>query len=356
MGDVQIVDIYNELKKLHAKQVAKKEVVASLFTLITYVHDEERAKYLRENVQNIIEKYPCRTIFIKADNHAKSGFLKVDVSTVQNNKGGTLVACDQINIEVAGDDYLKRVPFLILPHLLTDLPVYLLWGQDVTCSHEILIKLEKLANRLIFDAECTKNLKCFSNVILEKKKNLEIDFVDISWALCSGWRDVITQTFYLPEHLQQLQKAKKITFVFNNKESEWVHQPEMQSIYLQAWIASCLKWQLKGMAVKEGERTFLYTHSFGECEIKIAPSVADKVSAGGVVSFEMLSYENHHMLLERDAEQSKVYVKYMSPQVCELPYSIPLMSIKRGVSFMNEIFYSLPSSHYIDVLEMLTKL
>lgn len=356
MGDdVHAINITKELNRLHQDQAEKKEMRASLFTLIIYVHEEQRSHYLQDIVQNVIEKYPCRIIFIHADRDPSSTHLRVRVSSAQNNKGGVLILCDQISIEV-GSQNVHRVPFLVLPHLLTDLPVYLLWGQDPTVDNEILPTLEKLATRLIFDAECAKSLKQFSQVILQKKKTLPIELLDLNWALGSGWRDVLFQSFYQPEHLQQLIKSSQISILYNNRQSDWIHQPEMQAIYLQAWIASRLGWQFKSMYGSETERLFTYLTSNGAVHLKLQPCEIPSLPAGEIIRFEQISTEGFILALERDLQQSKISVHFSSPRICELPFTLPLVDFKRGFTFMNEIFYSIPSPHYVKVLELLNEI
>lgn len=356
MDDVQLVNITQALSKLHETQKQKKATTqASLFTLIIYVHEEQRRKYLREIVQNVIEKYPCRIIFITADRDPESSHFHVEVSAAENNKGGVLICCDQINIEV-GHKYIKRVPFLILPHIITDLPVYLLWGQDAVCENEVLPTLEKLADRLIFDAECTSNLKNFSQKILEKSKSLDLELLDINWGLTSSWREILSQVFYLPEHLQQLVKSKSINIIYNCLRSDWIQQPEVQSIYIEAWMATRLGWQLDSMIRQNGERLFTYTGKESDIQIKLVPKLYEDLPPGGIVSFSLHSVEGYHFLLERHPTQPKVTINCSSEVMCELPYSLPQKDTRRGFTFMTEVFYSIPSHHYIEVLEHINKI
>lgn len=353
MGDIQIVAIDEELKKLHKAQADKKGTQASLFTLIVYVDEEQRAEYLQGIIQSIIEKYPCRIIFIHLDKTPSSDHLRVHVSSVQNDKSGTLVACDQINIEV-GFKKSNRIIFLILPHILPDLPVYLLWGQDATTCNDTLSGLEKLADRLIFDAECTKDLKRFCLAILEKKKKLDTDLIDTNWALCGGWRDIITQAFNLEEHLEQLARSKQIVILYNNSTNKWVQQPEMQSIYIQGWIAARLKWEFKKMTADGANRAFTYSTLYGNVEVILTGRPVEKILPGSVFSFEVFSNQGYHFQLELDQKFSKVILNCSSPNLCELPTVLPLMDIRRGFTFMNEIFYSPSSQYYIEALELLS--
>lgn len=357
MDEIQIANIAKELQKLHDVQKEKKEIRASLFTLIIYVHEDRRAHYINDIVQNIIEKYPCRIIFITADRNPDSSFFRVTVSSAVNSKGGALIACDQINIE-AGQKQIHRVPFLILPHLLTDLPIYLIWGQDPAIEISILPALESLANRFIFDAECNKNLKKFTEVILERSQRLSIDLVDINWALGSNWRDMIIHAFILPEHLQELKESTKIHIIYNNDPSDWVHQPEMQAIYLQGWLATRFCWSFEGLKSDSSGREFAYSNSYTKkpVVIKISPQSSEHIPSGSLMSFETHSSKGYHFLLKRDELHLKATFNCTSESKCELPITLPLMDSKRGFTFMNEIFYSVQSPHYIEMLKLLNKM
>ena len=122
----QIVDpekIESELKKIWETLAKEKKTRASLFNLIVVNRQQSRTDYIRNIVQEVIEKFPCRTLFISEDPAAKAPSLQTAISVLipKNREGST--ACDLIDIAVAGSD-VNKVHFLILQHLLQQLYHY----------------------------------------------------------------------------------------------------------------------------------------------------------------------------------------------------------------------------------------
>src|SRR5689334_22166509 len=97
----------------------------SLFNMVIYTHEPRRAAYYEDIVRMVASQFPSRVIFIRAEEQAKTPYLKINQASddSQQPKNG------QIFIDVGGSD-INRVTSIILPNLIPDLPIYLLWGQD----------------------------------------------------------------------------------------------------------------------------------------------------------------------------------------------------------------------------------
>ena len=163
---VSPADIQNELDRIWESLETKNVARASLFNLIFFTQNNQRSSYIQKIAQKVIEKFPSRVIFVTVDKDAKEDFLKTQVSILSSSKGEFDVACDYIQIYASGSSH-ERVPFVVLPHILTDLPVYLIWGEDPCQKDPLCGQLEQLANRLIVDSEATSNLPKFASTLLE---------------------------------------------------------------------------------------------------------------------------------------------------------------------------------------------
>jgi len=100
---------------------------------------------------------------------------------------------------------------MVLPHLIADLPVFLLWGQDPTADLTVLPKLEGLADRLIFDSEAVDDLPRFASRLLAKASD---GFVDMNWARLSPWRQTLAHPFNNALDIAQLREAETVEIVF----------------------------------------------------------------------------------------------------------------------------------------------
>src|ERR1700722_1253539 len=170
MHPVSPEDIQKELNRIWESLETKNVTRASLFNLIFYMQKDHRTGYIHRLAREIGEEFPSRMIFVSIDKKAAQDFLKTEVSILSSNKGEFDVACDYIQIETAGT-HNERIPFMILPHLLHDLPVYLLYAEDPSIEDQLCDKIGALAGRMIFDSESTDHLPRFSMSILEKNAN-----------------------------------------------------------------------------------------------------------------------------------------------------------------------------------------
>ncbi len=87
----------------------KKTTRASLFNLIVFTKLSSRTDYFRNIVQKVVEKFPCRTLFISHDPDSPKPYLKTAISVLSPSAQDASIACDQIDIGVAGFD-LEKFP------------------------------------------------------------------------------------------------------------------------------------------------------------------------------------------------------------------------------------------------------
>lgn len=342
-------NIQAELNRLWESQPQRVKIKASLFNLIIYTYEPCRTKYFNKIVQMVKEQFPCRIIFIQEDPSTQTPSLRVNVSVSSpENKGA---ACDQITIEASGDE-MKRVPFLVLPHLIPDLPIYLLWGQDPAKVSTILPHIQPLATRVIFDSETTDNLKNFSETILKEIDAAANEIVDMNWVRTAGWRQIIAQTFDSKERVDLLGKASFIRLVYNDLLDPSFTRPQTQAIYIQAWFASCLGWKFTQLENQQDKVILHYTNHSGPIQIHLVPQTRKDLSPEEIIECEISDPNNFDCLFLRKAA-NEVHVKASNQYQCLLPFTLLLPTLQTGRSFMQEIFYQKISTQYPNVLKMI---
>lgn len=347
---MSIANIESELAKLWDAQKGPAKTKACLFNLIIYTHEPRRADYMEEIVQMIIEKFPCRIIFIKSAPSSDEDFLSVKVASTSGLKGG--MPCDQITIETSAKQ-LPKIPFIILPHLVPDLPIYLLWAQDPTSENAILPHLEAYATRLIFDSECTQNLQDFSHKMLEQIKSLKIEIMDMNWAMLTGWRDIFAQTFDTPQKIEELSNCRAMRIGYNNITTELVHHSETQAIYLQGWIAAQLNWKFRSLSNVQGTRKITYHNGHHEIVVTLSSQKRPNLPPGAILSVDVECPNNRTYNIERKELQRKVTVHISTLETCDLPFTLPLPNLHGGLNFIKAILYQYSSEHYRNMLGMI---
>ncbi len=336
---VEPAKIESELLRLW-EGLAKEKIRACLFNLIVFNRLSARTDYIRDIVQKVSEKYPCRVLFITEDPNSKNEYIKTAVSVV----GGGNIACDYIDIGVSGAS-IEKVPFVILPHFITDLPISLLWTEDPTLPHSLFDPLLKLAHRVIFDSESADSLLAFSQKILELKK---VDTADLNWARIEGWRDLIASLFHVnASHLDQIQNVE---IVYNERATESFCHLKVQSLYILAWMASRLGWKFKG-ATQDLKFTF------EKQSAQIRSEKWEKLGPGTVIAVNIQTHDGYFFEQKRIRNQyHNVLTKTSSPEKCEMPYQFVLGKTATGQSLVKEIITKGTSLHYLEMLKTVSQI
>lgn len=297
-----IEGVEKELSRLYEEK--GEACRASLFNFLVWAPSLERAGYLHELVEPLTEKFPCRVIFI-----TKTLGPKLEIEVSINVKPA--VACDLIEIR-APEKEIHKLPYLILPQFLPDLPIYLLWGQDPTLKSHLYELLFPYATRILFDSACVNNLQ-------NLKQNPHEKLRDLNWSLISGWRQVISRLLDTPDKLQAAKKGTHVTITYHEGSS-------IQAHFLKSWLIAKLK-----MAPER----FILTPS------------ALEGSNGDLLSLELATPLYHFSLLRRNHQ---LVAHISTEQACELPQNFPLTHVKRGFNFWRELLFEPRSQDYLEML------
>lgn len=356
MSSEQVVtpdQIQSRLTEIWDSLEGGNKMRACLFNLVIYAKQDKRAEYLYQVAQTVIGKFPSRVIFVTGEEDSKEPYLKTSVSVLSAQEGENEIVCDYINVAFGGSDSV-RVPFVILPHILPDLPVYLLWGDDPQKDNSLLLAMQRYATRTIFDSECTENLPGFARALLEKEKGHEI--ADLNWARIEGWRKLLTSTFHSEDRLNDLKRASKVHIHYNAKESEFFCHTKIQAIYLGNWTASRLSWTFKKVDREDDSMTFIYDNAEGaEVTISIHPENVENLRPGRIVSVEIVTPEECTYSFKRNENHlNQIQTEYATPERCEMPSYTIIEKDESGQSLIREVCHKGVSKHYLNLIEILS--
>lgn len=349
--NTKLPNIEQELNRLWKAHFNANKIKACLFNLVVYTNEPRRTSYFKDLIRLMIEKFPCRIIFIQGDSQAKEPHLHVHIYTegLSQHEG---MLCDQITIDVT-EPYLQRVPFLIFPHLIPDLPVYLLWGQDPIQENVILPHLMKFATRLIFDSECTKNLHLFSQAMLKRLDTSHIPLMDLNWARIGGWRDILAQTFDTEERIKQLNLCHTIKIIYNNRSDPFFLHADTQALYLQAWLAARLGWQYQRTERKSSKIILYYRVEDHILQVILQPQTREDLPSEEIIAIEVSGDSDYLCNLNRRTN-TLVVVNCSTQYECQIPFNLILRNIRSGRSLMQEVFFQKPSNQYRQMLDIIS--
>lgn len=328
---------------------------ACLFTLVIYAHEERRVNYLQELVETIIDKFPCRIIFIKADQSLENSSFNVSHSTVTSGQTNASVSCDQIIIDTSFDQ-LFQVPFVVIPNIVPDLPLYLLWGQNPFEDKEVFPSLKPYSSRVIFDSQCADSILHFCEEMLFSLKSLQMEIMDLSWALISNWRDLLTQLFDSERGIEDLDAIKSVIIKYNSHGSDTSQHLEIRALYLQAWLACCLGWKYCETETFDNCPVITYVGEVHPSIVALTPEENPALPSGAIMGIDFQMTNGTSYSLSRREHLSQVLVHISTKETCELPFTLPLPNVHRGLTFMREMFFSKLGERYKEMLKILTEI
>jgi hypothetical protein len=340
---MQVSEIPAALVKLWDALEGTSKMRASLFNLLIVAPKNQRADYVRAISLKVLERFPSRVIFTLIDKTLSTDSLNAAVSLIPGSSYD--VVCDFIELE-ASKQAQDKIPFVILPHLLPDLPLYILWTEDPVQDNPISHQLEKWATRIIFDSEVTDNLPAFAKTLLEHAKDCEI--ADLNWGRLESWRDLLASTFYSQDRLETLKKAQKICITYNAFETPFFCRTKIQALYLQSWLATQLGWKLS----KAENDLFQY----GSLTIELKAAKNQDLPPGTVISLDIFTSTDIHFAFSRDPQHPyQIKTIICDIEKCEIPTLFIFSKAKSGLSLVNEITHNGTSPHFLKVLEFLSK-
>ncbi len=328
------MNVQDQLQNLWKPLQKTGTMRASLFNLIVFAPDNERREYVRKITENVRIRFPCRLIFITRVDILNE--IKVHVSATEGIGGNKESACDMIEIATPSV-LIDKIPFFILPHFLPDIPIYLLWTDLPTAYPSLLKSLQKWATRYIYDSEVSENLPDFCSFLLSQSETTQREVADLNWARTENWRELIAATFYSPTRLNSLRNAIKIEIHYNNFQTPFFCHTKIQAFYLQAWLSSCLNW------------------SSASPVISFIPETNKELAPGTVLSMEIWSKDQYHYTFSRDPHHlHQVRTIVCDEDKCDIPSRFIFSKAQTGLSLVNLIYHSDPSSHFPQVLRFLS--
>ncbi|MBI5274512.1 MAG: glucose-6-phosphate dehydrogenase assembly protein OpcA [Chlamydiales bacterium] len=349
------IQIESALARIWDDLQGKNKMRACLFNMVIYTKKNKRDGYLQQVAEKVIQKFPSRIIFVSEDEHAKEKLL-CSVSVLTANEGDSTIFCDLIEFEVSTDNR-KRVPFAILPHLLPDLPIYLVWGDDPTKEDPLSFNLEQFATRTIFDSETAEFLMPYAKAIFKHLQHTKKDVADLNWARIESWRNLFASVFYSKEKLEALNKAKKIEISYNAIESSYLSHTKTQSIFLSCWLAAQLGWKcIRAMQDNQG-LTLHFTTKSSEIPFYVKETKVEKVKPGRIVTLEIFYNDDDKLVFRRNLDHPHhIIIESCHKDVCELSAQQIFEKEVSGQSLVNEICHEGTSQHYLNMLSLISEI
>jgi glucose-6-phosphate dehydrogenase assembly protein OpcA len=254
-------------------------------TLLAVVRNSGRAE-VAALAERLGEEYPSRSIVLDLNAQAQDDRLNVEIALHCHRRGPAVrqaVCCEQIAVTAAGRA-IARVPALVLPLLVPDLPVYVWWPDDPPAvpdpAADVLRRLTEVADVLIVDSAAMRRPVAGLAAAAVFAGPLPGGLRDLSWGRLTAWRDLIVQSFDPVPMRQALDRLERIRIRTEGDSVPDGREP-IAGLLLGGWLAGRLGWEPAGPARRDGGTLrALFWRDGGGLELDVVGG------AGPVVSFE----------------------------------------------------------------------
>lgn len=323
---------------------------ACLFTLLVVSTDVDKGAHCQQLVQMIAKKFPCKIIFTVLDTfHPRNTLLmNRSIMTTVNNES---ISCDLLTIQASPDESTK-LPFVILPEILADLPTFLLTAEAPFSLPSSFHMLYPYIHKTLFEINNVENYGQYAHSLIEYA--LKIPVVDFNWVRIEPWRITIARVFHTTQKIAHMHSLDKIEIRYMQRKKQDNQHAEVQAMLLQAWLATRLGWTIESVQMKEDKILIFYkTANNVSFSLHLQPSSSSFLEEGMVESIEMTSVDGYHFLMSYENDDRHIVVHSSSNDRCELPITFFVGSLHRGSTLASEMFQPSISSHYLPVLEHL---
>lgn len=205
------------------------------------------------------------------------------------------VCCEQLRVSASGRS-LARVPGLVLPLLVPDLPVYVWWSGDLPSFQpaapepeaDVLRRLAEVADALIIDSSAMRRPTIGLRTAVALTAPLSGGLRDLSWGRLTPWRDLVVQCFDPAPMRQALERLDRIRIRTAPGAASSSADPAdpIAGLLLGGWVAGRLGWEPAGPTRREGGvLRALFWREGGGLELSVeggaGPVLSIECTAGG---------------------------------------------------------------------------
>jgi glucose-6-phosphate dehydrogenase assembly protein OpcA len=250
----------------------------AVLNLVAYAADATTMERIVGTLAALVDHHPSRTIVAMVNS---GGGTEMDAHVhVDCRPVGTsgLKVCIEHVIVGASPRALRRLPNVVLPLLLSDLPVVFWWPGEPALREPLLYDLLRPANRFVVDTLGFVHVER-SLVMLDALRNrpgLSIDLADLNWGRLLPWRELVAQFWDVPAWRAHLNRVDRVEIQLGKPTD--ARSNRAQALLLAGWLASRLGWSPTGMErLRDGYRLQARRRG-GEVEIQV--SIATEPTSG----------------------------------------------------------------------------
>jgi glucose-6-phosphate dehydrogenase assembly protein OpcA len=225
--------------------------------------------HLDETLIEVTEKHAGRVILLTEDLASDQPSLDAWVTSrcTLPSAGSKQVCCEQITIKASGPS-IRETPSAISSLTLSDMPVYLWWRDDPHLTQSLFRRLATLSDRVLIDTRLAANPETAITEMAEyyREGGRHTPLSDLNWTRLNTWRAVLASFYDVGDYLPALGGIDHVDIKYLRPESDGIAP---RALYLAAWLASRLDWQLASVESGDGPPKLTFKTDNGTVEMAL---------------------------------------------------------------------------------------
>lgn len=246
MDGVDVRTIERQLRELWeamAREDSQAVLRACVLNLLVFDEETWEPAAMSETLGTVSRRHPSR-ILVLVGSAAAGESLRAEVTAECHRVAGGRkhVCCEVIRI-TSGREALNKVPSVVRPLLVPDLPVVLWWRPDPIFEDRFFQELVSTADRILIDSGrfrvCDERIRKLASLV--ETRSHRSAFSDLNWSRLTSWRAAVAGFFDIPEFAASLHSLRSLRVEYEAAEPGG--DPSFQSLLVAAWLASRLHWR-----------------------------------------------------------------------------------------------------------------
>ncbi len=303
-------------------------VRACMGNLIVYLEREDDRNDIEYIIHEVVRARPSRVILMFAYPDLPDEPVQVSVSAHcwLEEHGGERVCSEQIRIRATGRR-IQDLPGIVVPLLVSDVPVHLWWRDRFLEHQDIFEKFIDSIDHVIYEGLHWKKLPEKVARIEELMKRLQgrVAVTNFNWSRLLPWQQRIAQFFDHGLYDRELDNLCRVSIEYHTPPQQ-TEGRFFQALLLSGWLASQLGWKLRGGS-REGNRVHYQLHAKDGRDIRI--SIGHKeMPSPGTKGIQKLRFEFEHrgasfaFGIDRDQENQMLFLQVNKEGACGLAQKV----------------------------------
>src|SRR5262249_42002891 len=179
-----------------------------------------------------------------AETDAADRDIQLYISSFSDTTGGRKRLCCEELVLIAQGKFVRELPSAALPLLVSDLPVFLWWCDELRDDEPTFSDFKRAADRLVIDtAESHNPIETLLELSRMYTRGVahSVGISDINWARLTSWRSLMASFYDAPHCKRVLSSIEQVVIEYSAPEGD-ASAVAPHALFFAGWLGRPVGW------------------------------------------------------------------------------------------------------------------